>query len=57
MNTRNGKEARQTRQREATERQAERDKRTDQQQIDRLRANGHGDCKEVHRLKARLTVA
>ena len=54
MNTRNGRQAREARRQGARERQAERDKRTDQQQIDRLRASGHGDCKEVYRLKHRI---
>lgn len=53
QHTRNGREARQTRRQEATERQSERDKRTDQQQITRLIQAGHGYCREVLRLKER----
>ena len=53
-NTSNGRFARARRQQGAAERQALRDARTDQQQIDRLRKAGHGHCKEVVRLKMRI---
>jgi hypothetical protein len=39
----------------ALERQAEREKLTDQQQIAMLVARGYGHCKEVKRLRARIT--
>lgn len=53
-NTRNGRAARDGRRNSAALRQAGRDGITDQQQIDRLRRYGHGDCKEVYRLNNRI---
>ena len=50
MNTRNGRMARDARRTEAAERQAERDGRTDEQQLHRLINAGHGHCKEAQRL-------
>ena len=51
MNTRNGRIAREARRTEAAERQAARDKRTDEQQLKRLIAAGHAHCREAKRLK------
>jgi hypothetical protein len=56
MHTRNGQDAREARRNSAAQRQAERDARTDQQQVDKLRRAGHGHCKEVLRLKMRMQV-
>ena len=50
MNTRNGRMARDARRIEAAERQAERDVRTDEQQLHRLINAGHGHCKEATHL-------
>ena len=50
MNTRNGRMARDARRTEAAERQAERDERTNEQQLHRLINAGHGHCKEAQRL-------
>ncbi len=54
---RRGKAVREARQQSAKERQAERDKRTDEQQHRKLINVGHGHCKEVARLRARMTKA
>ena len=45
-----GKVAKKARQTAAAERQAERDKLTDAQQLAKLVAAGHGHCKEAKRL-------
>ncbi len=47
---RRGKVAKEARQAAAKERQAERDQRTNEQQLQRLINNGHGHCKEAQRL-------
>ena len=39
---------------ESKERQALRNKRSDQQQLDRLQANGYGECKEAKKLKEKV---
>jgi hypothetical protein len=49
---RRGRVAREARQAAAKERQAERDKRTDEQQLKKLIFSGHGHCKEAQRLAA-----
>jgi len=54
---RRGKIDRDRRSREAEERQAERDKRTDSQQIARLQKAGHWTTKEIRRLSARIMEA
>ena len=54
MHTRNGREAREARRTEAAERQAERDVRTDEQQLHRLINAGHGHCQEAQRLSDRI---
>ncbi len=46
---------RMTRQLEAVERQQERDERSDDDQLKRLRASGHGHCKEALMLTKRIT--
>lgn len=48
---------REERRKEATERQAARAARTDQEQIERLEAAGHGHCREVARLRERIDAA
>lgn len=50
MHTRNGRAARELRRTEAADRQALRDKRSDEDQLHRLIDNGHGHCKEACRL-------
>jgi hypothetical protein len=47
---RQGRVAREARQASAKERQAERDSRTDEQQLNKLINEGHGHCKEAQRL-------
>lgn len=54
MHKRNGREAREARRTEAAERQAERDVRTDEQQLHRLINAGHGHCQEAQRLADRI---
>jgi len=53
---RRGSVAREARQVAAKERQAERDKRTNEQQLHKLIANGHGHCKEAQRLAGTIEV-
>lgn len=50
MNTRNGRQALHERQTEAAERQAERDSRSNKQQLHKLINAGHGHCREAQRL-------
>lgn len=50
MNTRNGRMALEARRTEAAERQAEREGRTNEQQLHRLINAGHGHCQEAQRL-------
>ena len=47
---RRGRAAKEQRQREAKERQAARDKRSDEAQLEKLIANGHGHCREATRI-------
>ena len=47
---RRGRVAREARRTAAEARQAERGKRTDEQQLEKLIVNGHGHCKEALRL-------
>ena len=48
---RRGRAVKERRQREAKERQAERDKRSDEAQLKRLINAGHDHCKEADRLR------
>ena len=48
---RRGQAVKEQRQREAKERQAERDRRGDEAQLKKLTDNGHGHCKEADRLR------
>jgi hypothetical protein len=50
-----GRAVKERRRREAEERQAERDRRGDEGQLNRLIDKGHGHCKEVQRLRDRMT--
>ena len=50
MHKRNGRMALEARRTEAAERQAERDGRTNEQQLHKLINAGHGHCKEATRL-------
>ncbi len=54
---RNGHAAREARQRVASENAAERDTRSDRQQIERLLAAGHTSEKEITQLKVRIKKA
>ena len=54
---RRGSVAKEARRLAAEERQAARDKRTDEQQHRKLIDAGHGGCKEVVRLRHRITKA
>ncbi len=54
---RRGRAVKERRQREAKERQAERDRRSDEAQHRKLINEGHGGCKEVALLRARMTKA
>lgn len=47
---RRGRVAREARRTAAEARQAERDRRTNEQQLEKLVVNGHGHCKEATRL-------
>ncbi len=49
---RKGRVAREARRTAAEARQAERDKRTNEQQLKKLIFSGHGHCKEAQRLAA-----
>jgi hypothetical protein len=51
---RRGTVAKEARRKAAEARQAERDKRTNEQQLHKLINNGHGHCKEAQRLAAAL---
>jgi hypothetical protein len=51
---RRGRVAREARQAAAKERQAERDRRTDEQQLHKLIGEGHGHCKEAQRLAGHI---
>jgi hypothetical protein len=52
---RKGRVAKEARQAAAKERQARRDGRTDEQQHRKLINEGHGHCKEVAKLRERMT--
>ncbi len=54
---RKGSVAKEARRSAAEARQAARDRRTDEQQHRRLIDAGHGGCKEVERLRNRMTKA
>ena len=54
MHKRNGRMAREARRTEAAERRAERDSRTNEQQLHKLINAGHGHCKEAQRLDASI---
>ena len=53
---RRGVVVREQRQREAKERQAERDRRGDEAQLKKLIDNGHGHCKEADELRDRISM-
>lgn len=44
------------RQKQAEWRQAQRDQRTDEQQLAKLERNGHGECREADRLRERINL-
>ena len=55
MNMRNSSDRRHLRREEAAKRAADREKRGDAGQLQRLETKGHAHCKEAKRLHKRLT--
>jgi hypothetical protein len=51
---RRGQAVKERRQREASERQAERDRRGDEGQLNRLIDKGHSHCREADRLREKI---